>query len=343
VKALVTGANGFLGRHVVPALLARGVEVRALVRPAARLETLGWGPEVQVERADLRGARELHRSLEGIDVVVHLAAAVTGGEDAQFASTVGGTEKLLQAMARSSCRRLVLASSFSVYDWSAIHGELDEQSPLETGKDLYARDGYSIAKSWQERIVRRAAAAHGWELTVLRPGFIWGRDHANLAAMGQKVGPVHLVIGPMAHMPMTHVENCADLFALTTVDRRAVGETFNVVDGPGERIWPFLGEYLHRTGTTSVRIPIPYDLAYGVVSAAFATVFRRNLKLPQILIPCRFESRLKPLHYDFRRARELLGWSPPFDLARCLEKTFGPPPSAASTEEGPPRLARASG
>ena len=65
-------------------------------------------------------------------------------------------------MARSSCRRLVLASSFSVYDWSAIHGELDEQSPVEAGKDLYARDGYSIAKSWQERIVRRAAATHGW-------------------------------------------------------------------------------------------------------------------------------------------------------------------------------------
>ena len=42
MKALVTGANGFLGRHVVGALLARGIEVRAMVRPAVRLEALGW-------------------------------------------------------------------------------------------------------------------------------------------------------------------------------------------------------------------------------------------------------------------------------------------------------------
>ena len=49
-------------------------------------------------------------------MLVHLAAAVSGGEDAQFAGTVAGTERLLEAMATSACRRLVLASSFSVYD-----------------------------------------------------------------------------------------------------------------------------------------------------------------------------------------------------------------------------------
>ena len=47
MKALVTGANGFLGRHVVGALLARGIEVRAMVRPAVRLEALGWPASVE--------------------------------------------------------------------------------------------------------------------------------------------------------------------------------------------------------------------------------------------------------------------------------------------------------
>src|SRR5262249_61506643 len=53
MRALVTGANGFLGQHVVSALVARGVEVRTLVRPAARLEALGWPSAVEVFRADL--------------------------------------------------------------------------------------------------------------------------------------------------------------------------------------------------------------------------------------------------------------------------------------------------
>jgi len=322
VRALVTGANGFLGRHVVAALLARGHEVRAMVRPATAVEGLVWPASVEVVRADLRAARDLEPAFDGVDVLVHLAAAVTGSEDLQFAATVGGTERLLRAMARTSCRRVVLASSFAVYDWSAIGSTLDEDSPIETAPDIYERDGYTIAKSWQERVTRRFAEAHGWDLTVLRPGFIWGRDHGYLAALGQRVGKLHVVIGPLSRMPLTHVENCADLFALAAADPRARGQTFNVVDGEGERIWTYLGEYLHRTGERGVRIPVPYSLAFSMVRVAYATLFGRNPKLPHVLVPCRFESRLKPLRYSNRRAREVLGWTPPLDFRACLLRTY---------------------
>lgn len=326
MRALVTGANGFLGRHVVAALLARGHSVRVLVRPAAPLDDLGWPASVEVFRADLRSTRDLEPAFEDVEALVHLAASVTGGEDLQFAATVVGTERLLGAMARTACRRLVLASSFSVYDWSAIDGTLDETSPVEPVPDIYERDGYSIAKSWQERVTRRFAEQQGWDLTVLRPGFIWGRDHAYLAALGQQVGRLHLVIGPLSRLPLTHVENCADLFALAASHPRARGQTFNVVDGEGERVWSYLGAYLRGTGERGFRIPIPYRLAYSLVQLAFATVFKRNLKLPHVLVPCRFESRLKPLHYTNRLAREVLGWRPPFDFAECLSRTFGPAP-----------------
>ena len=53
MRALVTGANGFLGRHVVGALLARGIEVRAMVRPASRLEALGWPSSVETTESRL--------------------------------------------------------------------------------------------------------------------------------------------------------------------------------------------------------------------------------------------------------------------------------------------------
>lgn len=324
MRVLVTGANGFLGRHVVTALLARGHDVRALVRPAARLEQLGWPPTVEVFRADLRSTRGLEPAFDGVDVLMHLAAAVSGGEDLQFSATVVGTERLLRAMSRTSCRRLVLASSFSVYDWSVITGTLDEDSPIEPVPDLYDRDGYAIAKSWQERVTRRFAERHAWDLTVLRPGFIWGRDHGYLAALGQQVGRFHLVIGPLSHLPLTHVENCADLFAHAAADARACGGTFNVVDGEGERIWSYLGAYLRGTGERGIRIPIPYQLAFPLVRLAFATVFKRNTKLPGIFIPCRFESRFKPLRFTNRGARQMLGWSPPLGFRECVARTYEP-------------------
>jgi 2-alkyl-3-oxoalkanoate reductase len=169
MRALVTGANGFLGRHVVNALLARGIEVRAMVRPVIHVETL-CPSSVEVFRADLRTSRELVRAFEGVDVLLHLAAVVSGAEDAQFAGTVAGTERLLDAMASSACRRLVLCSSFSVYDYSSTRRTLDEGSPLHQVPDVYTRDGYTISKWWQERVTRRFVEKHGWDLTVLRPG-----------------------------------------------------------------------------------------------------------------------------------------------------------------------------
>jgi 2-alkyl-3-oxoalkanoate reductase len=331
MKALVTGANGFLGRHVVRALLDRGIEVRALVRPAARLEGLGWPSSVDVFRADLRTSRALPRAFEGVDVLLHLAAVVSGGEDAQFAGTVAGTERLLQAMAASACQRLVLCSTFSVYNYSAVSGTLDEDSPLHQASDLYARDGYTISKWWQERVTRRFADKYGWDLTVLRPGFIWGRDHGYLAALGQQFGRHHLVIGPLTRIPMTHVENCADVFALAAVDGRARGQTLNVVDGPGERIWTYLSDYMRGSGNRGWRLPVPYWLAITMVRLGFATVFRTATKVPGILIPRRFESRLKPLHFENGKLRATLEWTPPLDYQQCLARTYGP---AAPTAAG---------
>lgn len=330
MRALVTGANGFLGRHVVAALLARGVDVRALVRPAARLDDLGWPSSLEVFRADLRTSHELAHSFDGVDVLIHLAAVVSGGEDAQFAGTVGGTERLLDAMATSGCRRLVLCSSFSVYDYSSTRRSLDESSPLHQVPEVYTRDGYTIAKWWQERLTRRFAEKYRWDLTVLRPGFIWGRDHGYLAALGQQFGRHHLVIGPLTRIPMTHVENCADVFGVAAVDPRARGQTLNVVDGPGERIWSYLSDHMRGSGQPGWRLPVPYWLAISMVRLAFATLFRRATKVPGILVPRRFESRLKPLRFENRRLQETLGWTPPLNYQQCLARTYGPAAARAA-------------
>ncbi|WP_257170272.1 NAD(P)-dependent oxidoreductase [Bradyrhizobium sp. SRS-191] len=329
MKALVTGANGFLGRHVVNALLARGIAVRAMVRPATRVEPLGWPASVDIVRADLRTSRELASAFDDVDVLIHLAAVVSGGEDAQFAGTVGGTERLLEAMASSGCRRLVLCSSFSVYDYTATRDVLDETAPLQQTPDVYSRGGYTVAKWWQERVTRRFAETHGWDLTVLRPGFIWGRDHGYLAALGQQIGRHHVVIGPLTRIPMTHVENCADVFALAAADPRAKGHTLNIVDGPGERVWTYLSDYISGTGKRGFRLPIPHWLASAAVRLAFVTVFRRATKVPAILTPKKFDAMLKPLRFDNRRLRETLGWTPPLDYQQCLARTYGPSPAPA--------------
>jgi nucleoside-diphosphate-sugar epimerase len=335
LKVLITGANGFLGSRVVAEFLRRGHAVRALVRPAAQVERFHWPDEVEVFRADLRASRDLVAAFDGIDAVVHLAAGVKGSEDAQFAASVVGTERLLEAMAKSQTKRLVLASSFSVYDTSAIaiRGVLDEDSPVEPSQDLYDRDGYAVAKVWQERVARRMADEHGWALTVLRPGFIWGRGNEDLAGLGQTLGRVQIVFGPSTHLALTHVDNCAHVFAEATEKPQAIGQTFNIVDDEGLTIWQYLRDFLRGTGQKRWRVPIPYRLAIVVVRLARWTskrIFRGKGKLPSILVPSRFEARFKPLGFTNRKVREVLGWTPPLDRAEQFQRTYGPVPSSNS-------------
>ncbi len=326
MRVLVTGASGFLGRHVVSSLGARGHAVRALVRPASRVDGPGWSDRVEVVRADLRAPGDLSAPLRDVDVVVHLAAAVTGGEDAQFAAGVVGTERLMAALPGSTVRRVVLASSFSVYDWTTASGTLDESSPVVEAPRLYERDGYAVAKVWQERVTRQWAAGASWQLTVLRPGFIWGRDHGYLACLGEAAGRIHLTLGPRTRLPLTHVENCADLFSLVVDHPGAAGETFNVVDGDDVRAWRYLGDHVEGTGSRWIRVPVPYLVArFGVEVAHRASrwIYGETAKLPSILVPCRFVARFKPLRFSNAKLRDRLGWSPPIDYETCLSRTYG--------------------
>lgn len=299
-----------------------------MVRPASRTTGLTDHPRLEFFRADLRVARNLSEAFDGIDALVHLAAAVTGSEDAQFAATVVGTEKLLAAMERSTCTRIVLASSISVYDWSQIkRSRFDEESPLEAEADLYDRDGYAVAKLWQERVVRRLSEEHNWRLTVLRPGFIWGADNHDLSGIGQHAGRFQLVIGPARIVPMTHVDNCADCFVHATENPAAVSQTFNIIDPDSPSAWRYAGEFQRRSSRRATRIPIPYFLAMNTARLARRIskwIFRGKGKLPSILVPCRFEARFKPIRLPrgSDRLNQILAWHPALDFKECLRRTY---------------------
>ena len=321
MKVLISGANGFLGYSVVARLLERGHSVRAIIRPASPDPT--WSGNVEIFRADLRVSDNLAPAFDNIDAVLHLAAATTGDEDAQFASTVVGTEKLIEAMSKSAVRRLVHVSSFVAYDWSKAKRIMDENTPLLT--DIYRMDGYTIAKVWQERVVSRAAAAHSWDLTILRPGFIWGRDHAVIGGMGRIFGRVYLMFGPCARLPLTHVLNCAHCIVAALESPAAVGEAFNVIDGDQIRVLRYVREYAKQTGRRGILFPVPYRL--GLATAQFASFVSRMLfgkkgQLPSILMPRRYERQFKPIRFSNEKLKKKLGWSPPLTFEEGINLTF---------------------
>ena len=314
MRALVTGAGGFLGTRVVRALLHRGVHVRALVRPGAKVDRSGCWADAEIAHADLASLSDFGRTLEGVDVVVHLAAALYGAPEDHRRSTIDGTENLLAAVARSRCRRIVLASSMAVYDWSAIE-TLTEDSPVASEEALARLGPYAPAKLLQERRTRQFAAAHDVELVVLRPGWIWGEGRPLADGLLLDAWPVRLAVGAFARGAFTHVENAADLFACCALEPAACGRTFNVVDEDGGelRALAIANEFLAHPGD-GLSLPVPYALARTLVRAVPRQLVARP-GTPGVLRSEILETRFKPVRFARIAARSVLGWVPPLDRA----------------------------
>ena len=112
---VVTGATGFLGSHLVPALMEKGWDVRAVSR-----RPFAWGQNVQHHVADVANRDALRHAVEGADAVVHLAALLHPRSERDksltFTVNVGGTETIISAMEEASADgTLVFASSVSTY------------------------------------------------------------------------------------------------------------------------------------------------------------------------------------------------------------------------------------
>jgi UDP-glucose 4-epimerase len=239
-------------------------------------------------------------------------------------------------MERAGVRRLVLASSLSVYDWGGPGDTLAEGSALEARPE--SRDGYTTAKLRQEQLAREACRRSGTALAVIRPGAIWGRGREYPSIIGQRAGPLHFLVAAGRQLPVVHVENCADAFA-AVAEAPGLEGTFNLLDHPDLTVGRFVADHLRRSGRFGLAIPVAYRAglaAVRLIHALSPPALRR--RLPSFVGPARFAARYRPLRVEAGLLRRASGWSPPLDYAQCLERTYGGP-AAGAPAGGRPGLA----
>jgi nucleoside-diphosphate-sugar epimerase len=300
-----------------------------VVRPASRADAPAGDGRAGVERVrlDLRSPAGLDAALGGCEAVLHLAAAKQGDLHAQMADTVVATEHLLDAMVRSGVTRLVAVSSFAVYEylrrWS--RSTLDEDSPL--AEQPQERDAYAQAKGIQDALLRRAARGGRIALTLLRPGVIYGPEHLWTARIGLAPSPDRWVmIGGRARIPLTYVEHCAEAVLLAVENNRAIGQILNLVDDDPPTQGDYVRAVCRRLASPPRVLVVPWPLARGLARAAWLVnrlLFRGRARMPAPLQPAQLHARVKPMRYDNRRAREILGWRPRYTLDEALDRILG--------------------
>ena len=161
MRVALTGATGFIGRHVAAHLVARGDEVRAIVRPTSLREA---PPGIHVFRAQL-DPRSLVEALTGVDAVVHLAGVVsTTRDDVYRAVNVGGTRAVAEATAAAGARLIHISSLAAAGPAPPTKPRLEDDPPDPV-------NAYGRSKLDGERIVRSLG---GLRWTILRPGVVYG-------------------------------------------------------------------------------------------------------------------------------------------------------------------------
>jgi nucleoside-diphosphate-sugar epimerase len=164
--ALVTGASGFIGSHLVRALRTNGWDVRALVHKTPIVEIAG----VAAVSGDIRNAAALEAAMAGAAVVFHLAATVGSSvtDPRAFREVnIGGTEAVLAAALRARVGRVVHFSSIGVLGAVKTGDSADEDYPASP-RTLYDRTKFAA-----EAAVLRAAA-DGLNVVLIRPGWVYG-------------------------------------------------------------------------------------------------------------------------------------------------------------------------
>ncbi len=160
MKVLITGGAGFFGLHLANKLAAQGHTVALL--DIADFDPQEYPAGVTFHRGDVRDVRLLHRLLEGMDAVVHAAAALPLWKPQEiFSVNVDGTRMVLEAARQRSVPRVVYISSTAVYGVPKKH-------PIEESDPLVGVGPYGVSKIEAERICERYRAM-GQHVTIIRP------------------------------------------------------------------------------------------------------------------------------------------------------------------------------
>jgi nucleoside-diphosphate-sugar epimerase len=323
MRALVTGASGFLGSHIAERLVARGDAVRALVRPTSRtdfLESLG----VELARGDITDRESLPPALDGIEVVYHAAANVGDwGPWSEFKSiTIDGTRNILRAASQAGATRFLHVSTDGVYRYQDLAKGVDENTPVET--HFGPLDYYRRAKTAAEKIARRYHENGRIPVSIVRPALILGeRDAAMLpgviaflksksaAYMGNARNPLPIVYGG----------DVAELCILAATREEAIGETYIAVNHEHVTQRDLFETTAELVGVDPPGRSIPYRLLYTIAAAMEAYGrLRGGSQRPELT---RFAVSLLGAPYveDNTKAREQLGWQPEVDMREGVRRS----------------------
>lgn len=305
--ALVTGACGFIGSHLVEKLVSKGVKVRAMVY----YNSFGsWGnledlpkdvlDEVEVMAGDVRDPFFCAHAVKGMDTVYHLAALIGipysyHAPQSYVETNISGTMNMLQACRDAGTSRMVHTSTSETYG-TAQYTPIDEKHPL------VGQSPYSASKIGGDKLAESYYLSFDLPVATVRPFNTFGPRQSSRAVIPTVItqalsGKDTISLGSVSPIrDLTLVHDTVDGFIAAAESDKAVGQTVNVGSGSGISIGDLASKILAICGS----------------SAEIVTDEQR-------IRPDK--SEVMELVCDNSLARDILGWTPTHSLDQGLEVT----------------------
>ncbi|MEW8027581.1 MAG: NAD-dependent epimerase/dehydratase family protein [Candidatus Thiodiazotropha sp.] len=301
---LVTGANGFVGKHLCRYMISSGYGVRA----ALRQQLPHWPLCEQVAVGEIDGATDWSGALDGMDTVIHLAARVHVMQEfesdplAAFRRVnVAGSAALARQAAEAGVKRMIYLSSVKV------NGERTHGIPYRADDQPSPEDAYGISKWEAEQALTGIAEQTQLELVIVRPVLVYGAgvkgNFQRLMALLRRDAPLPLG-GISNHRSFLSVQNLLDFLHCCIDHPHAAGEVFLAADGEDLSTPELIRKLAHAMNRRARLFPVPLALLRlgGWLTGRTSMIARLT----------------EDLQVDLSKNRERLGWTPVMEMDRAL-------------------------
>ena len=340
-KVLVTGANGFIGRATCAALADRNTSVRRAVRtltpessnsqPIGGLQGVNASAQEIFEVGDISDSTDWAEALDGINVVIHLAAHVHV-MDQSSAKTAAefhrvntlGTARLAASAVTAGVRRFIYLSTVGVngrstdgpsFTGRSLVGRSSTGRPFTETDDPHPEDAYALSKWEAEKelhsIASNSAAGNSaLEVVILRPPLVYGPgEPGNFMRLVRLIDSgLPLPFGSIrARRSLIYVRNLVHAIIACAEHPRASGQIFLVSDGEEVSTVELIQSIARALGRRATLVPFWPD-GLKIVGKLAGRSKQLNSLLASLVI-------------DSARIREQLAWSPPYFMADGIQET----------------------
>lgn len=318
MKALVTGASGFIGSHLVDGLIREGHEVTALVRKTSRLHWLENKP-VELVTGDVLHRDSLTDAVKNQDVIFHVAGMIVARSTRAFMRTNhAGTENLMETIVKHNpgVKKVVYVSSM------AAGGPTTPDRPMTEEDPSHPISAYGKSKYLGEETT--LSYKNEFHVTAIRPPVVYGpRDRGVLKFVRLVAKKIKINPGSRdRYVTLIHVSDLIEALILTATKETKNGEMYYVDDGTPVRTWLELQDLVaDALNKKAFNIRIPLALAF-LTATVMEVQQRVSGKRAWINLDKYREFSQRAWLCDGTKIREQLGFTPNTTLSEGLRETI---------------------